>query len=85
MPAGFSHGHPPPSPVPPFSPSVSSLWSSRVEGEGWGSVSSGPMDERRQKHQKEKGMGEGEDFPFQVAIHFLLNNLKSHTICEPED
>lgn len=56
-------------------------WKVKV-GEVW---SSGPMDERRQKHQKEKGMGEGEDFPFQVAIHFLLNNLKSHTICEPED
>ena len=30
-------------------------------------------------------MGEEEDFPFQIAIHFLLDNLKSHTICEPED
>lgn len=56
-------------------------WKVKV-GEVWSSC---PMDERRQKHQKEKRMGEGEDFPFQVAIHFLLNNLNSHTIGEPED
>ena len=30
-------------------------------------------------------MGEEEDFPFQIAIHFLHDNLKSHSICEPED
>ena len=38
-----------------------------------------------EKHQKENGMEEEEDFPFQIAIHFLLDNLKSHTIREPED
>lgn len=41
------------------------------------------MAEGREKHQKENGLEE--DFPFQMAIHFLLDNLKSHTICEPED
>ena len=34
---------------------------------------------------RKNGMGEEEDFPFQIAIHFLLDNLKSHTLCEPED